>query len=580
MALRPASSLLWFTLLCWAIPALAAAQQEPMSRAFDLERRGEYAAAAAAYRSVLAARPGDAAALLGLERVLLPLNRSADIIPTVRSALAANPLSAPIHGVALRAWAAADQPDSMRAAAERWAGVAPNDEAPYREWGAAALGRQDRAGALEAYTRGRQKLGRTDALAAEMAQLATAESDYLTALREWLPAIRKLPGYRVTVVAALGQVPANSQPELLRMLGREDDFIARRLEAELRARWGDPLGGLRTLEAALPVDRTAAVDALSGLIDQLRGQRTQAALLVQGRALEAVAARTPEPRASRIRLQAAQAYSAAGDREAARRMLTGLALDRSAPGAVSSDAAATLVSVLVDEGKLEEAGRRLADLAPSLAADEYGELRRRLVQGWIRSGELSRADSLLGADSTVEGLALAGRIRLYRGDLRGAVERFQAAGPYAGDRAEATRRTALLALLQPIEPDSLPALGAALLQLERGDTADAMRGLEGVAQTLEPTAGGAELQLLAAKLAVALRKPAEAERLFRGAAADQTAAAAPAAELALAQLLLDQQRQAEAVALLEHMILTFPESALVPQARRVLDQARGAVPRT
>jgi hypothetical protein len=34
------------------------------------------------------------------------------------------------------------------------------------------------------------------------------------------------------------------------------------------------------------------------------------------------------------------------------------------------------------------------------------------------------------------------------------------------------------------------------------------------------------------------------------------------------------------VQVLEHLILTYPESALVPQARRTLDQARGAVPRT
>jgi tetratricopeptide (TPR) repeat protein len=261
-------------------------------------------------------------------------------------------------------------------------------------------------------------------------------------------------------------------------------------------------------------------------------------------------------------------------------MLTGLAADRSAPGAFSSGAAATLVSVLIDEGKLEEAGKRLADLGPTLASDEYADLRRRIVLGWIRAGELARADSLLGADSTIEGLALAGRIHLYRGDVSGAIERFKAAGPYAGDRTEATKRTSLLALLQPIEADTLPPLGAALLQLERGDTAGAMQGLEGVAEKLEPAAGGAELRLLAARLAVALRKPAEAERLFRAASAAEALATAPAAELALAQLLLDQQRQGEAVAQLEHLILTYPESALVPQARRLLDQARGAVPRT
>jgi hypothetical protein len=34
------------------------------------------------------------------------------------------------------------------------------------------------------------------------------------------------------------------------------------------------------------------------------------------------------------------------------------------------------------------------------------------------------------------------------------------------------------------------------------------------------------------------------------------------------------------VSTLEHLILTYSTSALVPQARRALDEARGAVPRT
>ena len=40
------------------------------------------------------------------------------------------------------------------------------------------------------------------------------------------------------------------------------------------------------------------------------------------------------------------------------------------------------------------------------------------------------------------------------------------------------------------------------------------------------------------------------------------------------------QRNTEAITLLEHLILTYPTSALVPQARRALDEARGAIPRT
>jgi tetratricopeptide (TPR) repeat protein len=567
------------TWLC-AAPGAAPAQQATMPRAFELERRGNYEAAVEAYRGILSRQPGDVSALLGLERVLLPLNRSVEIVPDVRAALAASPSSPALYGVALRAWGAADQPDSMRAVAERWARVAPGDEAPYREWGAAALAARHRDGAVEAYRLGRERLARGDVLAAEMAQLAVSDGDYATAAREWLPAVRRLPGYRVTAVATLGHAPVSRRPEILRILSTEADFTARRMESELRVKWGDPMGGLAVLEAGLAQARGQGVEALRGLVEQLRMQRTRDALLAQGRALEAIASRLPESQTARTRLEAAQAYSAAGDRDAARRMLSGLADDRSAPGAVSSGAATALVTVLIGEGKLSEASRRLTELRPQLSGEEHAELSHALVGAYIRLGELDRAASVLGRDSTIEGFALAGRIRLYRGDLDGAVESFKQAGPYAGDRADATRRTVLLALLQPIEADTLRPLGAALLRLEQGDTVRAVDELETVAGDLPAAKGGAELRLLAGRLAAAKGDPALAERLYREAASKEAPATAPAAELALAELMLAARRQAEAVTQLEHLILTYPESALVPQARRALDVARGAVPQT
>jgi hypothetical protein len=551
-----------------------------MSRAFELERRGSYAAAADAYRAVLAARPADAAALLGLERALLPIDRSSDILPQVRAALAAGQPSAPVYGVALRAWAAADEPDSMRAVAERWAAAAPGDEAPYREWGDAALGRRDRPGAVAAYLRGREQLHRPDALAAELAQVAVADGDYRGALREWLAAVRSVPGYRGTAASTLAQAPDSLRRDLLEQLGPERDLPATRLEADLRTRWGDPLGALNALETALPDQRPAALEALHGLLDQLRTRPGRDARAAQGRALELIAERSAQSQQARFRLDAARAYTQAGERDAARRMLVGIADDRGAPPAVSAGASSTLVQVLIGEGKLDEAARRLAEHRSTMAGDEYAGLRRRLVLGYLLTGDLTRADSLLGADSTVDGLALAGRIRLYQGDLAGAVERFTAAGPFAGDRDEATERTTLLALLQPIEADTLPELGRALLQLAQGDTTRAIAGLDRVARGLPPARGAAEVRLLAGRLAAASARPGDAERLLRAAAVPDAPGTAPAAELALAELLLQQERAAEAVTQLEHLILTYPGSALVPQARRRLDEARGAVPRT
>ncbi|MGH7508774.1 MAG: hypothetical protein ACREMZ_04830 [Gemmatimonadales bacterium] len=565
---------------CLLLPTGAGAQQTGVTKAFDLERRGDYAAAAEAYRALLAAKPADVSALLGLERSLLPLNRTAEMLPVVRAALAAAPTSSAVHGIALRAWAAAGEPDSVRSAAERWARIAPTEETPYREWGAAELARQNRLGARTAYLRGRERLGRPDALAAELAQLSLAEGEYQNALREWLLAIRRLPGYRATAVATLGRAPAAARAGLLQLLERESDLISTQLEAELRAQWGDPLGGYRILAASLPADRVQAVAALRGLLDQLRTSRSPLSRQAQGRVLEAMAERSPESQAARLRLEAGQAYSAAGDRVAARRMLAGLTDDGAAPASVAAEAATTLVGVLISEGKLDDAAQRLAERRSTLSADQYDALRRRLALGWMRQGNLGRADATIATDSSVEGLALSGRIRLYQGDLAGAVERLKAAGPYAGERSQATQRTALLALLQPIEADSSPELGRALLQLERGDTVQAIAGLERVAAELPARNGGAELHLLAGRLSAAAGNSIDAERLLRTAAVKAAPATAPAAELALAELLLSSRRTAEAVELLEHLILSYPESALVPQARRRLEEARGAVPKT
>ncbi|MGH7498040.1 MAG: hypothetical protein ACREL3_04220 [Gemmatimonadales bacterium] len=565
---------------CSALAAPLAAQQDGISRGFELERRGEYAAAADAYRSVLAARPADPAALLGLERVMVPLNRTGELLPEVRAALAAPPLSGVVYGVALRAWAAADEPDSMRVVAERWARFSPTDEAPYREWGAAAITRGDHQTAVAAYALGRERLQRADALAAERAQLAAMDGNYPDALGDWLAAVRRLPGYRLSAVAAMAQAPAAIRPDLLRTLSREPDLVARRMEAELRVRWGDPVGGLAALVAALPDDRAASLDALGGIIDQLRTQQTPEGRLALARGLEALADRATDADRSRLRLDAARAYTAAGDRGAARRMLAGLAEDRSASAPVAAGASAALIQVLISEGRLDDAARRLEAAAPALSHDELAALRLRLVGGWLKEGNLDKADSALGSDSTVEGLAMSGRVRLFKGDIAGALERFRKAGPYAGDRNEATNRTMLLAMLQPIESDSLPALGRAMLQLEQGDTSRATAALEEVARGLPAAKGGAEIGFFAGRLAAATGDRSVAERLFRGAASKDAPATAPAAELALGELFLAQNRSPEAVVQLEHMILTYPESALVPQARRRLDQARGAVPKT
>jgi tetratricopeptide (TPR) repeat protein len=554
-----------------------AAQVDSLNRAFDLERRGNYAAAVTAYRAVLKSRPSEVSALLGLERSLAPLNRTAEMVPDIGVALAANPTATALYGVAVRTYGAANMPDSLRRAVERWAQLAPKDETPYREWGNALLARRDRAGARAAYLAGRQQLGPT-ALAPELAQLAVLEVDYPGAAKEWLLAVKKLPGYRSGAVVTLRQTPDAQRAAVLKVLDADGSPDALRLDAELRARWGDPVGGFERLSQVLPADPVEARDLLRQFAEGLRGNTAPAYRQAMGRALEAMAQRTNGAQRSRLQLDAAQAYLDAGDRAAARRMLASLASDGESPAALSASASGTLLRLLVEEGKMEEAEKSLSQYRGVLSTQEMATLTRRVALGWARAGKLDRAEALATADSSVDGLALRGQLKLFQGDIAGAVELLRAAGPYAGTREQATARTSLLALLQPIEEDSLPELGAAFLLLERGDTTAAVAGFASAGGKRPRNKGGAELLLLAGRLEMARGQAPAAEKLFRAAVGTAAPATAPAALLELGHLLASSGRGGEAVPVFEQLILDYPRSALVPQARRALDEVKGAVP--
>ena len=569
--------LLLLLLLSGPVASPLAAQTDGMARAFELERRGDFAGAAAAYVDVLRTQPVNLSALLGLERALTPLHRLAELALPAEMLLARDSTNASAYSMALRGWAAMGRPDSVASVVRRWARVEPTEETPYREWGAAMLGVQDLNGAKRAYLTGRERLNDPSALAGELALLAAAQNDWEGAAREWALAIDRYPGYRLSARNALARTPDNARSVVLRTL-MHGTPMARRLAAELDAQWGAPAAGLALLLENLPSSNEEAIDALRQFLDAARADNGPEAARARGAALEQLATRTTGPGASRTRLEAARAYSDGGDAASARRMLEQLAADGAAPPEMASGATTTLIAVLLKEGQVAEAERQLATLRGTLPEETASRLALQVAEGWIRQGNLDRAQAALGTDSTVDAMALQGRILLYRGDLKGAANALRTAGPFAGSREEATARTAMLALIQPIAADSLPPLGAALLSLARGDSAAAVQQLTAVAIGLPPQGGGAELRLLAGQVEAGRGKVPEAEQLLRAAADTTVPATAPAAELELARLLLSAGRTREATAQLEHLILAYPGSAVVPQARRMLDIARGAIP--
>lgn len=554
-----------------------AAQQTPYDRAFELERRGSYAQAAEGYRKILTSKPAELNALLGLERVLHELGKPGELAPAATAAITADSKNPVLYGIAVRAWTAAGNADTVRRVVDRWAAVEPGSEAPYREWGFAALAARDRVNARAAYRLGREKLRKPDALAGELAQLSTYEGDYPQAITEWLVAVRGTPGYRASAIGMLGQVPVDRRSIVLAELDKRGDATADRLAGGLAARWNEPMAGFERILKRLPAG-AEGIAPLEEFLEEVRATPGRDAALARARTLESIADRNASQR-TRYLAEAARAYADAGEQNSARRMLSRLASDPKASPDAAATAGVTLIGVLIAEGKLEEADTRLAEVRKTLSVEEAERITHQVARGWLHQGKLDRAEALVKTDSTLEGMAIRGRARLYHGDIGGALKDLAAAGPFAVDRSDATERAAVLAILQVLDADTLPALGSAYLALERGDTAAAASGFADVAARLPPERGGGELTLLAGRLRQAQGSIPQAEQLFRKAGAAKGTAAAPAARLELARVLVRQGKPGEAIAALEELILEYPESSVAPQARRLLDTVRGGVPR-
>src|SRR3989441_3500365 len=145
---------------------------QAIGQGFELERAGQYEQAAGMYLASLRADPTNLPALLGLERVLPPLNRLGELLPAARRAAAASPNNAALRGVLLRTYVALNEPDSARLVALRWAAAAPRDETPYREWAMALEDAHRHAAARDVLLVGRRAPARSEEHTSELQSLA------------------------------------------------------------------------------------------------------------------------------------------------------------------------------------------------------------------------------------------------------------------------------------------------------------------------------------------------------------------------------------------------------------------------
>ena len=246
---------------------LAPISAQAIGQGFELERAGRYDQAASVYFATLRAEPANVSALLGLERVLPPLNRLAELLPAVRRATVASPTNVALRGILLRTYVALNEPDSARAVALRWAAASPRDEAPYREWAIALEDAHRHADARAVLLAGRQALGRPGVYGIELAELSRLTGDWEGAAREWAAALPDAPAQLTNAASELGEAPEAERERITRVLTAagptgERAILTGRLAAELLLDWGQ---AARAWTLFAPTVATPSSDALFAL---------------------------------------------------------------------------------------------------------------------------------------------------------------------------------------------------------------------------------------------------------------------------------------------------------------------------
>jgi hypothetical protein len=585
--MRPAASPLLVLLALAAAAPARAAGQEILLRAMDLEGVGAWNEAGTLYRQVLAEEPTNAAALLGLERVFVQPAQRDTVLACAERAIAANPAAPTAYAVELRTLRAMGRDSLAARALSRWVAVDSASPAPYREWARLSFRAGRVQDARDAVLLARQRLGDPSALAPELAQVDVQQADWAGAAREWRAAVGAQAVYADAASFSLRPAPTAARDAVIAALTASGPEAAtgRQLAADLLLGWSEPGRAWALLKDALPASDSLRIVALRTFAERSQALGGPDAQRAAGAAYDLLAAALPPEDAGRTRIESAQAFAAAGDTAAARRVLRTLAADTAADGETRSAAAAATVELQVREGNPEEASRTLAAALERLSGTERERLARVIARGWLRRGALERAERAVDGDSSLAGDEVRGWVALYRGRLAEARRLLRLAGASVGDRALAPLRAETVALIDAVGQDTLPELGAALLRAARGDSLGASRALVAVARGLADSAAGSEaepaLLAWAARCAAAGRDSAGAEALWLE-VADRFGAsnAAPAAELALARALAGRGDLKGAARRLEAMILAHPESALVPEARRELDRVRGLVPGT
>lgn len=538
--------------------AVAQGQNVLMQRALDLESAGRWRDAVVAWRAVIAS--GEAAqGVLGLERVFQELGQDDSVLPPLDSALARAPKDRTLRGAQLRVLHTLGRDADARAAFDQWTTLVPNDAVPYREFAGQLLGDGRTAAADSVLQEASRALGGTKLLVIEVAQLRAALGLWAQAAAAWRDALLAEQYMESSAIYSLNPAPPDQRDTVRAILAappRRAPYV--RTLGGLELLWGAPRDAWRTLSTLSDAD--SAYGTWSDFADD--AERVSAWLPARD-ALVAMYAQRPT---TALALRAAGAALSGGDAASAVALLAKATPGLTA-GAYRAQVLPLQVRALSVLGRAQEVEALVAAQGPDLDAVARHGYARQVAWAWIRSGQIEKARAALQGASGDDEDEVTAWLALYDGDL---------ATARAGLRrpSESTPQVVTaIAFLSRTRADSARSAGAAFLALARGDTADATRRFERAAGDVPDAA--VVLLNIAARLHSVRREDGAAIGLWKRIVTDYaTAPEAAEADLEWGRTLRRHGDAMGAQERFEHLILSYPRSALVPQARHELDVLR------
>lgn len=543
---------------------LLRAQQEErpdVIRALELENAGNYKAAAVLFRGAVRTAPS-ANALLGLERVYAELGMSDSLLAPLDTLIAQNPRESLYRTVQLRTLQILRRDDRLRDAFEKWVRAVPRDATPYREYARILIQLGRPATADSIVVRGRTALGSLRDLEYENAQLRAAMGEWLPSAQSWRRALVDAPHLASASAYALAPAPPASREGIRAALASlPADAGSRRALAELELTWGRPQEAWDALRALRP--DTSAATMWEEFGDRAYAEERWS--IAHDALVAALTVRWTSPLAFRA---ASAALRAGAPAEVF--TLAPLAYWEKDSARAGREYLPLHVAALVALGRGSEADALIARFDRFLVPAQRMRLAQMVAMAWVRAGDLTKARAALrAAGPEADSSEAAGWLALYDGRLGAARTLLRAS------RAPNAELALAMGIVARAKGDTAPQLGAAFLALARADSAGAS------AKFVDAAARHAEvapaLLLIAARLRAT--KPDEAIPIWQRIVTEHASTPeAVESELEWARALRRRGDLTGATAHLEHLILSAPQSALLPQARRELELARGAVP--